>query len=623
MSLYYTPEARRRQPDLVNLARGVTMNPLVTMILTTLILHPLGPALILVFGGAVLAVLRRVARRNAVMAQMIAGRPLSEPPKSRLVQARLPIALLAVLGATALLVQLRTMNPRPVLAWTWQPLTVAGSTVEWRMDAWNWVATACILALTGIAAMLGDVLSLRTPGTLITRLRLDVLGVDLERTLWLGAAAMVFVTSGNVLTLASTWLILDAALAVRLHLADAIDDGEASRRSPVAPARTWGALSLSLVLLVVLLASLGENGIRTSLIAPRLTTLQVSLLWIAALVRAGVYPLHIWLVGSRGVSKAHWLPVQLIGPTAGIWLLGRVHALAGADFLHRPEWVALSALALLGTALVAWTVQDPNDRWRWIALNRASLAVMAAYTAAAPGPDAMVWSLVTFGLGCALLAAGQATAEHLGWRGPAWLAALALWGLPGTAGFLARGVLVFPTDSKIATPLFVVVLLAEVLLVAAMWQAVRFDPAVRVSARPRPRTVLLLGATVIVLAVPLIGFGLFPRIPASLAGGVPGEQASLLATIAQTRRSVWGGLALAAVGGVALGIFREQLLGQVRGWQAGIAKIAGLEWLYAALAAGFRLAGSGLQYFATLGEGEGYLGWLALAALILWVLVRS
>ncbi len=73
------------------------------MILKTLFLHPLGPALILALGGAVLTVLRRIARRNAVLAQMIAGRPLNEPPKSRLIAVRLPLALLAILAATALL----------------------------------------------------------------------------------------------------------------------------------------------------------------------------------------------------------------------------------------------------------------------------------------------------------------------------------------------------------------------------------------------------------------------------------------------------------------------------------------------------------------------------------------
>ncbi|MGE5532151.1 MAG: hypothetical protein ACM3VW_08560, partial [Bacteroidota bacterium] len=357
--------------------------------------------------------LRRIARRRAVLAQMIAGRPLSEPPGSRLVDIRLPIALITVLGATALLLYLRTLSPRPALAWTWQPLTVAGSVLEWRWEAWNWVASAVILALTGVAALYGAAATAPRP-----RLRFDMYGADLERTLWLGAAALIFVCSSNLLTLASSWLILDAALAVRLHL----DEGDASPESTgaltQASARAWSALTLSGMLILILVASLGEGGIRGNLTSARLTDLQLTLLWVAALVRAGVYPLHFWVSGAKRVSQANWLPVQLVGATAGLWLLGRVHALAGPSFLRQPEWIALSALALLGTALVAWTVQDGRERWRWIALNRASLAVMAAYTAAAPGPEALVWSLVTFALGCALLAAGQALIEHAGWRAP-------------------------------------------------------------------------------------------------------------------------------------------------------------------------------------------------------------
>jgi hypothetical protein len=61
----------------------------------------------------------------------------------------------------------------------------------------------------------------------------------------------------------------------------------------------------------------------------------------------------------------------------------------------------------------------------------------------------------------------------------------------------------------------------------------------------------------------------------------------------------------------------------MQGWQGGIAELVGLEWLYRGVGQVVRVAASGLQYFATLGEGEGYLGWLVLAALILWVLLRG
>jgi hypothetical protein len=580
------------------------------MILQTLFLHPLGPALILILGGIVLAVLRRGARRNAVLAQMIAGRPLSELPPSWLYDLRSPLALVTVLAATALLVYLRGMSPHPALLWTWQPLTVAGSVLEWRIDAWNWTVSAVILALAGVALLLGE--GVLTP---TLRSRLDLVGAEAERTLWLGAAALIFIASANVLTLACCWVALDAALAVRLRMADAAE----------ASARAWGMLSLAGVLLLILLALLGESGIRASVTGARLTAAQLALLWLVALIRAGVYPFHFWLTGHGARQKDHWIPVYLIAPVAGLWLLGRVHALAPEGWLRRPEWIALGALALLGTALVAWTANEEGRRWRWIALNRASLAVLAAYTAASPSPGSLVWSLVTFGLGCALLAAGQPARRLLGWRAPSALAALTLWGLPGTVGFLAHSVLVFPTDAALAVPLFGVVVLAEVLLVAALWEAVfRDTPGPERGRHVSWRILARIGISVALLAIPLIGFGLRPNALASLAGApLDPNAATLPAIMAETRRSIWAGLALAALLGGLLGIFRESLLGQMRGWQAAIAEIAALEWLYKGVAAGFKFVAGGAQYFARLGEGEGYLGWLALASFIIWVLLNS
>jgi hypothetical protein len=236
-----------------------------------------------------------------------------------------------------------------------------------------------------------------------------------------------------------------------------------------------------------------------------------------------------------------------------------------------------------------------------------------------------VWSVVTFGLGCALLAAGQPARRLFGWRAPSALAGLTLWGLPGTVGFMAHSVLVFPTDAALAIPLFGVVVLAEVLLVAALWEAVFHDtPGPQGARNVSWRILARVGLSVALLAIPLIGFGLMPNTLASLAGApLDPNTATLRAIMAETRRSVWAGLALAALLGGLLGIFRESILGQMRGWQAAIAEIAALEWLYKGVTAGFKFVASGLQYFATLGEGEGYLGWLALASFIIWVLLRA
>ncbi len=128
----------------------------------------------------------------------------------------------------------------------------------------------------------------------------------------------------------------------------------------------------------------------------------------------------------------------------------------------------------------------------------------------------------------------------------------------------------------------------------------------------------------LLLTVPLLMWGLAPGLLATLTGRAqPGEYASLLEIVAHARRSVWIGLALSGVGGVGLGLLRRQIFASLQGWQQLIGAVASLEWLYRVLAGLLALLGGGLRYFAVLGEGEGYVGWLALAGLALWVLLRG
>ncbi len=218
--------------------------------------------------------------------------------------------------------------------------------------------------------------------------RLDLLGTEVERTLWL-RGALVFVCSANVLTLACSWIVLDAALAMRLR----------PGLSPEPAARAWGLLTLSAMLMLLLLVSLGESGLRTALTGQIFTRGELTLLWALGLMRTGVYPLHFWLTGPGSTPRAVRIAMSLTVPAAGVWLLVRVYELGGTGWLRRPEWVALGALALLGTALVAWTTEDETWRWRWIALNRSGLAAMAAYAAGLSGPQVLVWALLAFTLG--------------------------------------------------------------------------------------------------------------------------------------------------------------------------------------------------------------------------------
>jgi len=568
----------------------------------TLFLHPLGPTLVLALGGLLLTLGRRVRHR------VVRGR--LDGLSSRF---GTWFAMLVVVGATTVLVLLRVPPIRADLRWVWQPLTVAGSTLDWWLNGWNWLLALLILLLTATALLLEDADHAES-----TR------QMDSTRTLWLGAAALAFVFSGNVVTLASCWIALDVALTLRLHPGGSAEPA----------GRAWSLLSLTGLALLGVLALLGEGGSRNTLAGGPFSQWELGLLWLAALIRAGVYPLHFWLTGPGRTDTGDRVALHLIAPVTGLWLLARVHEVAGPGWLRRPEWAALGTLALLGTALAAWTVREEGWRWRWIVLNRASLVVLAAYVAESTGPQALVWPVVTFSLGGALLAVGQVTRWRWGWRLPVWLGALTLWGLPGTPGFLARSALIFPTDLSTAVPLFGLILVAEMLLVAALWQvAVGNDPLVadsgitQVLGPPHSlawATLARLGLAMVLVSAPLLAWGIMPGQLANLAGLPVGSTfPTLLWLLVHTRRSVWIGLALSGLVGVGLGLLRRQIFSYMRGWQQGVVTIVSLEWLYRLTAGVLILISGGLRYFAALSEGEGYLGWLALAGLILWVLVRG
>jgi hypothetical protein len=591
-------------------------------------LHPLGPALILGLGGLLVALSRRVMADPLPPAD--AARPSDYRSFSSRAALRAPVralfSLAVAFASLALLLLLRTRPDHASLTWTWQPLTVAGSTLAWNLDGWSWLASLLVLLLTVTALALGEFgedlqLTQAWPGK------------DAERTLWLGAAALCFVGSGNLVALASGWVLLTLALTLRLRPGG---DTEPA-------ARAWSFLSLTCLAMPAALMLLGESNVRATLSDGPFTPIVLGILWVGALVLAGVYPLHWWLTGPGHTDAGGRIALNLVAPLAGLWLAGRVSQLPGSDWLHQPEWVALGALALFGTAIVAWAIADDALRWRWVVLNRASLVVLAVSMAGLGAAEALTWLVVTFALAGGLLPTGMAIRGRWGWRWPLVLGALAVWGVPATPGFLVHGVLVFPTSVAIAMPLFALILISESLLVAALWQLVANSPGrdrsttSPGSAPPQAATAEVgggprfswlatveLGLALASLVVPLLAAGILPERWAALVRMAENARPSaLLATLADARRSVWIGLALAGLGGLALGLLRRRIFSQMRGWQSGIVTVVSLEWLYQGIIGVLSLIGSGLRYFSVLGEGEGYVGWLLLAGAILWLLLRG
>ena len=162
---------------------------------------------------------------------------------------------------------------------------------------------------------------------------------------------------------------------------------------------------------------------------------------------------------------------------------------------------------------------------------------------------------------------------------PVLIGASVLWGVAGTVGLLARAALLFPTELVLAAPLFVIVLASETLLVAALWEALRQagrDTPAATSRTPRARpfvswvTLIRLSLATVILAVPAIAWGLHPQQLAVLAGFPANTNELALWQAAVTaRRSIWVGLVVSGIGGVGLGLLRQQIFGRMRGWQRG------------------------------------------------------
>ena len=551
--------------------------------MVNLFLTPLGPGLILLLGALALAFVRHTL----------------PPLVSRI------MALASLIGAGVLMFPLggdqenffflsRFVRP-------WDPVTLPGGIWFWQVDGWGWLTMGVLLLLGLVAILLAwdEPQAGRAPA--------------LATTLLLLSAASFFVFSANLLTLTASWVIVDVALGLRVAAEGRGVEG--------ADGRVWGLNGLGAVLLLGALLFAGPEGARQPLTGGK-PLLSVLALLLAAMLRSGAYPFHMWVLPQQGPSRSGMIAWHLIAPLTGLWLLGRVHSLAGSYWLFQPAWAAMAVLGLLGSGLAAWLAREAEQRYVWVVINRMSLAVLAATLTTEKGPATMAWPLTMLALGWGSLLVGQAISQRWGWRQPLGLGVLTLIGLPGTPGFPARCALAhLATMSLVFSPLWVLALLTETLLVAALLCELIRRPQLPVPSVP-PGAVVRLLACVVLLAVPLLIWGLQPPFLARLAGlpaQAPGFQ-PLLTQLREATGLTWVSLLLPWLGGGLLAWQRERILAGLQGWQRTASQVASLEWGYGAVQRAVEGTAAVLRGVAGVLEGEGYLGWLGLAVLLAWLL---
>mgnify|MGYP007118525204 FL=1 len=560
--------------------------------LLSLLFSPIGPALILLAGAAAEIALGRWFRR----AQW---------------HTWFALAFLAIAGL--LYIGLQFSGVVPTYGRPWQPLLQSATNLYWIADGWNYYLGALILLVGGLGILLNRART--SDGKPAPRLH-SVLATDLI----LIAASLLFVVSGNLLTVLLTWVFLDVTVILRLAA-----EPTGAVRSEYARSSEAQILSLiGAVFLFVALLPAGPTGLAQELTIGAIPTETLVLLLLATVIRAGFYPFHLWLLprSAHRLNLSERLLDHLVPVLGGLWLWGRALQLGGGALLFSPEMLFVIALAIFASALAAFTTQDHVHYVAFVLITSAGIAALAGLLGATPGPASMMWPLTAFALGGALWMVGDQVWRAWGWQIPVSVGALALASVPFTPGFLAQPALArLLTSGPAYWPAFLLYVLAQGMLIASV---LRSWNAEHKASTNLPHSYLLrLLTACLLLGLPLAVAGFLPRFAETLVG-IPNTIADSLGNPPNVvaNAEVWVTLALPLLLGFGLVWLHPRVWPRLGDLPDRISRFSQLEWL-------FNLTVWGIDYSAQIGkhglrvvEGAGYVGWALAMVLLGLLLVR-
>jgi len=588
------------------------------------LLSPIGPSLVLIIGAIVTAAIGKWVRRPAVLTGL---------------------ALLFVGCAGWLQLILRAqVTVVPTFSHPWRPILQSGANLYWVGDGWNWYIASLILLLGG----LGILLDLNSDYVLQGRRIHASLAVQLGVL----AAAVLFVGSGNLLTAILTWVLLDVCILLRSTTRPTVPSGDpfAARHALVlhntalgqngssargtgtpnvqdeAESHSRGLTLIGAMLLLIALLPAGLSGPGQEFQSGTLPLESVLLMALASLIRAGVYPFHIWLLGDNRaqISVAERLLEQMVPTLCGLWLLGWTYGLGGHFISLRADVLALFLIALLGSATAAWTARTPTDHHSFVLVTSAGLAALTGSLALGSGPTAMIWPTTAFALGGALWLVGEQVWQGWGWAIPVSVGALTLAGVPLTPGFLAQPSLAILWNPNTAFQLlFLLYVLAQALQIAALlrsWEDTGRDEPAPMDGGSMSR----LMAASLALGLPLAVAGFLPRTIAALAS-MPNAIAVTLGdppSVVARDPAIWITLLIPLFLGFGLVWLRPKIWQIIGSGAEQLHRVIRLEWL-------FRIGWWSLRQMSELWgnvvrtlEGAGYMGWIVVFALLVYLIVR-
>ncbi len=498
-------------------------------------------------------------------------------------------------GITLILwIILRFQAERPMILWVWQAPLELGTAFGFTLDGWVWLSGfgISLLAFTAVAL----------PGW---RWRPGF--IDPKH--W----ALLTTAFALLAVLSDTWISLLAAWALMTFFL-----GLTAGATSASAVKAWSVGILSTLFLMGASLLNGVDSLNIALRGQPLNAQAQLLVVLAAVMQLGVYPFHLWLIPESRRAPGHHLIIHLAPGLAALHLLG-IFDLA---LLASQAWAPLVIVSLFGSALAAWA--DPNrDRaWIYVLINRGVWAVLILGLTRLPAPIGAIYPLAVLALGGALWGIERVSPYRSRWSVPRLLAVALFMGLPFTPGFVSNQVLGQLAGSVVSLPGWILVLLAQIMLVAAMFRPGN-SPVIEDADQPNG-TARLVTIALVVAALLTIWWGLFPGNLANLAGYASSEVfGGLLSQFQQIGWAGWLTLLLPIALGLPLALYDERLFGGLRGWQKNLATVTGLGWLYNGLGRAFVVVNSAIGSVSDLLDGAGQFGWVLLAALVVWILLAS
>ncbi|HRW49992.1 MAG: hypothetical protein M9936_25860 [Caldilinea sp.] len=562
--------------------------------LMSLLFSPIGPALILLAGAAVVVGPGRLVRRSAWITGLALG----------------------FVGVAALLyVGLQYVGVVPTYSQPWQPLLQSATNLYWISDGWNYYIGALVLLVGGLGILLN-----RPPsgvGRPVSRIN-AVLAMDLA----ILAASLLFVNSGNLLTVLLTWVLLDLTVILRLSVETTPAGDATAARVRSGEAQIFSLVGAMFLLIGILPA--GPSGLAQELAAGNIPVETLVLLLLATTIRSGLYPFHLWLLprSAHGLNLSERLLDHLVPVLGGLWLLGWTLNLGGAELLLSPQILLVITLAIFAAALAAWTARDHVHYVVFVLITSAGVAALAGILGQNTGPASLFWPLTAFALGGGLWLVGEQVWRAWGWQIPVSVGALALAGVPFTPGFMSQPALAtMLNNGPLYWPAFVVYVLAQGMLIASVLRSWGVDHKAGTDL-PDNYLIKLLAAC-LALGLPLAVAGFLPRFAETLVaipGTIPatlGNPPNVVAGI-----DVWITLGLPLLLGFGLVWAQPRVWPRLGDWPNRISQVSQLEWLFQLMVWGIDRAAQFGHTSLRVVEGAGYVGWFVVMLLIGFLLVR-